>query len=471
LSVDGKPLDSSQRILLISNSSIGRRMSGPGIRYSEFARILSGHSDLSVTLVTTPDVEAETAEAERPVQVRASRSEADLRTLAASADVVVAPGAVFSLYPSLRRSRAPLVLDLYIPLLLEDLQRPRAGSLAEQAIFFERLRRETAAQTMAADFILCASETQRDYWLGAMSALGRVNPFSHADDPTLRRLIAVVPFGLPSESPHHTRQVLKGVYPGVGVDDSVILWGGGVWDWLDAPTIIRAMARLVGRRPDVKLFFMGVQHPNPQERERKSLTEAIALSKDLGLYDRTVFFNDWVVYEERANYLLEADIGVSLHRDHLETRFSFRTRFLDYLWAGLPIVATRGDVLSEQVEAHGLGRVVEPGDVEGVAEAILSLLDTPNLREAYRPRFEQVAAAYRWEDVTRPLVEFCRAPRIAPDKAYLRGASVFEVGPTPWWRLPGQAWRALQLGGVRGLARQVGEYRRWLRTRKGRGRG
>ena len=29
----------------------------------------------------------------------------------------------------------------------------------------------------------------------------------------------------------------------------------------------------------------------------------------------------------------EADLGVSTHREHLETHFSFRTRMLDYLWA------------------------------------------------------------------------------------------------------------------------------------------
>jgi len=117
-----------------------------------------------------------------------------------------------------------------------------------------------------------------------------------------------------------------------------------------------------------------------------------------------------------------------------------------------------------------LGRVVEPGDVDGVAEAIVSLLDTPNLRVTYRSRFERAAAAYRWEVVTRPLVEFCAAPRLAPDKAYLRGLSVSDVGPTPWWRLPAKAWRALRLWGVPGLTRQVNEYWRWLRVRQGRGR-
>jgi hypothetical protein len=189
------------------------------------------------------------------------------------------------------------------------------------------------------------------------------------------------------------------------------------------------------------------------------------LSRELGLYDRHVFFSEWVPYAERENYLLEADMAVSLHRDHLESRFAFRVRFLDYFWARLPMVVTRGDVLSDQVTTYGLGRVVAAGDVAGVAEAILTLLDTPDLRETYRPRFEAVAARYRWEVGAQPLVAFCAAPRVAPDKAYLRASGGWEVKPTVWWQLPGKAWRALRRGGLRGLVRQVDQYRRWLTVR------
>ncbi len=455
-------------VLLICHAAISQRLSGPGVRYWEFARALSAYPNLQVTLATVPGVVAEAPQDSLPFRLLATHNEAGLAALASQADVVVAVGSVYSFYPALRQTKTPLVVDLYIPLLLEELQRECPQSLAEQSMFFDRLRRDLSAQILVADFILCASEKQRDYYLGAMSALGRVNPYSHGDDPSLRRLIAVVPFGLSSEPPHHTRQVLKGVYPGICPNDKVLFWGGGIWDWLDAPTLVRAMARLRERRPDIKLFFMGARHPNPQESERKGLIETIALSQELGLDERTVFFNDWVPYAERANYLLEADVGVSLHRDHLETHFAFRTRFLDCLWAGLPIIATRGDVISDQVKAHNLGRVVEPGDVNGVAQAILDLLETPNLREVYGPRFEQIAAAYRWNTVTQPLIEFCAAPRLASDKAYLRESLLLELGPTPSWGLPGKAWHALRLGGARGLARQVHDYRHWLAARRGR---
>jgi len=456
------------RVLILCNEAVGEQMAGPGIRYWEFGRALAA-AGLDVTLAVLPFVPALPLPPVIPFGCLLHCSDdAQVRTLATAHDVIVTQGILLSTYPFLAELGVPLVLDFYIPFVLERLHIDTDTTASEHLFMHEGYRRALQRQLLGADFILCASEKQRDYWLGALSATGRVNPYTHADDPTLRRLIDTVPFGLPTQAPQHIRSVLKGVHPGIAADDKVLLWGGGVWNWLDAPTLIRALARITQWRADIKLFFMGIKHPRPLAAQMTAAAETLALSESLGLTGQTAFFNEWVPYAERDNYLLEADVGVSLHRDHLETRFSFRTRFLDYLWAGLPILATRGDVLSEQVEARGLGRVVAPGDVEGVAQAILSLLDTPNLRETYRPRFEQVAAAYRWEVVTRPLVEFCAAPRLAPDKAYLGGITTFELGPTPWWKLPGKAWRALRLGGVQGLARQVGEYRRWLLNCRGR---
>jgi glycosyltransferase involved in cell wall biosynthesis len=470
--VSGAP-SSSRRVLLLCNDVVGKNMAGSGIRYWELARELSQYrgsgpvTDLDVTLAVLPFLPDPMLPdpIPFPVHVQRCRSAADVRALASETQVIVTQGILLATYPFLSELGIPLAFDFYIPFLLERLHLDMNTSAAQHLFTHEGYRRAMRQQLVRADFIFCASEKQRDYWLGALSAAGRVNPYTHADDPTLRKLIDVVPFGLPSEPPRHTCQVLKGVYPGIGPNDRVLLWGGGIWDWLDASTLIRAMARIAGQRADVKLFFMGIKHPSPLSPKMEAAAEVMALSKSLGLTGRAVFFNEWTPYAERESYLLEADLGVSLHLDHLETRLSFRTRYLDYLWAALPIVATRGDVLSELVESQNLGRVVAPGDVDGLVEAISSLLDQPNLREALRPRFEQVASAYRWDVVARPLIEFCLAPRLAPDKAYLRKSSVFELRPTPWWGLPGKAWRVLRAGGVRRLVRQVDEYRRWLLNR------
>jgi hypothetical protein len=264
------------RILLISNDVVGQRMAGPGIRYWEFARVLSRSFD--VTLAVPPYLEMHEipSQPDFPARVLVCHQTADLRALADGTDVIVTLGIVPSLYPFLIQLAKPLVIDLFDPFLLSSLHQHVGDTPKEQATRHEDLRRALYAQLRAGDYFICASERQRDYWLGMLSASGRVNPYTHGEDASLRRLIDVVPFGLPAEPPRHTRQVLKGAHKTITDDDKVVLWGGGIWNWFDAPTLIRAMALVAGRREDVKLFFMGVERANVSTPMMEASRKAIA---------------------------------------------------------------------------------------------------------------------------------------------------------------------------------------------------
>jgi len=454
-----------RRVLLICNDVIGENMAGPGIRYWEFARILGRR--FAVTLAVPPFVPMDSVPSAGtlPASLHICTCLHDLRNLVKDCDVVITLGVILLLYPFLSELDKPLALDMYDPFLLENLQRRAKADWLEQLTSHENCLDALRIQLRAGDFFVCAGEKQRDYWLGMLSAMGRINPYTYQQDPALHRLIDIVPFGLPEKPPQHIRSVLKGVYKTIAADDKVILWGGGIWNWLDAPTLIKAMPLILRQRTDAKVFFMGINRSDRNTARMEAVDQAIALSKKLGLYDRYVFFNDWVPYNERQNYLLEADIGISLHLDHVETRFSFRTRLLDYLWAGLPIVSTSGDVMSETLAARGLAYLVAPGDVDGVARAILATLDNPTMRTEYASRFRQVADHYHWEVVTRPLVDFCAAPYMSPDKAYLHQSAFSIKRPGSWWQISAKSWRALRLSGVSGLLRQSGEYLRWKMKR------
>ena len=92
---------------------------------------------------------------------------------------------------------------------------------------------------------------------------GRINPATYQADPTLRQLIDVVPYGLPAGLPVATKPMIKGVWPGIAPTDKVVLWGGGLWPWLDPLTAIHAIHHLAPSRPEIKLIFPGTRHPNP----------------------------------------------------------------------------------------------------------------------------------------------------------------------------------------------------------------
>jgi len=253
-----------------------------------------------------------------------------------------------------------------------------------------------------------------------LGAVGRINPYNYRADKSLRKLIDVVPFGLPSDPPRAGEGVLKGVHPGIARSDKVLLWSGGIWPWLDPLTIIEAVGELSRVYKDLRLFFLGKGHPNPRisaAMGNRLYAQAVKLSKDRGLHNRHVFFGDqWVAYAERDKYLLEADIGVCLHKELVETHLSFRTRLLDCIWCGLPILCSRGGHLSEVVEENGLGRVVGCGDVGEVVDALGQLLDEPDLKARLRRDFARAAEELTWSRAVEPLVEFLQAPAKAPDK-------------------------------------------------------
>ena len=401
------------RVLIVSLDPVGENMAGPAIRNLEFARVLSGETRVTLAV---PNGDAPIGYDVRVVGYDAER----LSTLASECDALIVSGRALWSYPFLGRLEKPLVVDVYDPFGIESLPLLFNEPEAEQARRHTDVLDALTDLFTFGDFFICASEKQRDFWLGWLEATNRINRATYAKDATFRSLIDVVPFGIPGTPPQHTRAVLKGVHPGIEENDHVILWGGGVYNWFDPLTLIRAMERISTQRDDVKLFFMGVRHPTPGASGGDMADRAAALSRELGLLDLCIFFNEWTAYRDRQNYLLEADLGVSLHVNHLETHLSFRTRLLDYIWAGLPMVVTRGDVLSELVKREQLGWTVDEQDVEQVTSALLAGLEAS--RSDFSDRFAAVAQTLVWETTTRPLLEFLRAPRLAPDRRGERGA-------------------------------------------------
>lgn len=403
---------SQRRVLLISHDVVDERMAGPGIRYWEMARALG--RQVVVTLATPgTSLPGERFDA----HIYDMDAWSSLAPAVAAADVLLFSGDLLMPFPQLAECGKPLVIEATYPYTFEALQLGSSLSREQQAASYLGRLETMRRAGRAGDFFFCANDRQRSYWLGVLDALGRINPDTYAADNTFSRFIDIVPFGLPSRPPRRTAPAMKGVIPGIGPDDRVLLWGGGLWQWLDPLSLVRAVARVAETRPGVRLVFPATCHPNPAVPDMPMRRQAAELSERLGLTGKTIFFGTWVPYELWPNFLLEADVGVSLHLDTLETHFAFRTRMLDYIWAGLPMVVTGGDSTSELVTRYGLGEVVPPGDVEAVAAALHRLLDTPDLRAAYRSGFEQVRPLFTWERACEPIARFCQNPALAPDRA------------------------------------------------------
>jgi glycosyltransferase involved in cell wall biosynthesis len=381
-------------------------MAGPAIRAWHLAEVLA--SRWSVTLAST--VGASRRHDSFRVCSVADVSQG-MAALVEESDVVFAPTSVVRRHPEVASSSVPLVIDMYIPTHLENLERGGRGDRDyEEAVSHQvSVINDDLAR---GDFFLCASERQRDFWLGALSHAGRMNPATYDDDPTLRRLIDVVPFGLPLELPRPAGPVLRRHFPAIGGRDPLVVWGGGVYDWFDPVSLVRAVDQVRSRIPGIRLVFLGMNNPNPDIPEMSRAAELRAVSDALGLTGTTVFFNDrWVPYDAWGSYLLDADVAVSIHLDNLETRFSFRTRVLDYLWARRPMILTGGDWLGDLIAARGLGITVAPGDVGAIADALVQLLSDGLPHADFGPTVDQ----FQWPAVAEPLLRWLSTGRRAPD--------------------------------------------------------
>ncbi len=417
------------RLVLVTHEPIAEKMAGPAIRVVEMARALA---DTAACVIASPYAVTR----ELPAGVTGATyqfgHQTSLRRIVASADAVLLQGFTLHKFPFLETLDAPLIVDLYCPFQLENLERLRlVGAPAEerQAVAAFDLR-ALHQQLLRGDFFLCATDRQRDLWIGMLMALGRVAPRLYADDPDLRRLVDVVPFGVPAEPPRHSAESFRATLPLVKRDDPLIVWGGSVLEWQDPVIVVEAMARVVGRVPHARLVFPGGAHPNPEVPPMPVLERTRARAKTLGLLDLHVVFTPWIPYDRRADYLLDAAVGVSAHRITLETRYAWRTRMLDYVWAALPIVCTSGDAFGDLVADRGLGVAVAPGDPDAMAGALVDLLTDAAHAQACRARLETLRVDLAWPRVVEPLRRFVESPRRAPGERVLDPART-DAAATP----------------------------------------
>ncbi len=388
-------------------------MAGPAIRCWEISRALAPHATVTLAAPNAVPAELQSTNTATCQQY----DDETILTLAGSHDVLFIQGFLLEQHPALQNLEKILIVDLYDPFPLESLENPQE---AEHALQWQRhLNNITALsrQIILADYMVCASEKQKDYWLGYLTALNRVNPSSYQQGD-LGHLLGVVPFGI-SDKPIVTgTKRLRGVEAGYGIedDDFVLLWGGGIWDWLDPLTPIHAVAEMTKTDVPVKLFFLGVALPDTDLPQMQMGHKAISLAKELGIYEKHVIFNqEWVPYEERQCFLNEADIGISCHFNHLETRFSFRTRALDYFWAKLPIITTCGDTVADWTERYDAGIVVGFESVADWVQAIQEL-QIPSVYKKKQKGGTQLQQSLEWGTVVQPLIEFCQNPIVAADR-------------------------------------------------------
>jgi glycosyltransferase involved in cell wall biosynthesis len=385
------------KVLLFCVDHIAESMAGPAIRYWEFAKALSKSHDVTLMIPNRTDM------VPKGFSIVTQSSFIKDRIFFKEADVIISQIIPYALAWTAKSHATKIILDAYNPSPLEQFEHLKLLPNPEYNTKIQEVIDLFNFSFQMADAVICANQSQKKLWTGLMLCLKKITTHVYQADRTLKNVIDLVPFGLSSTPPQRNGNGLKELF-NLKNSDKVVLWGGGIWNWFDPLTLIEAIHQISQQRGDIKLVFMGTKHPNNNIPEMKMSVDAYLLAQKLNLLDKHVFFNHgWIPYEQRTNFLLDADIGVSTHCEHLETDYSFRTRMLDYLWAKLPIVATEGDTFAEIIAKHEIGHVVPYGDSQALAKAIVHIIDNPQVSEKMKKNLEGVRQQFYWENVVKPL--------------------------------------------------------------------
>ncbi len=397
------------KIVFFSPKSVGKYMSGPAIRVWELAKVLSQKHAVSIISPKRSDLASE------KVQIIQLSFIQQLSAILKS-DILVVPVFFIQLHWLLLAFllRKNIVIDAYCPFYIENQEKfSRSIKKSSFRAKIDSVRLKIILRL--GDLYLCASERQKKLWEEWLASLHRV----------ASALIRVLPTGLRTEQPILSRGI-KGVIPGIARDDFVVLWSSGIWPWFDALSAIRAINQI--NDPRIKLVFYGIDpvEENFQNEFESPVKKAVDLAKELGLYEKKVFFiKERVPYDKLGEYLLGADIALNLHHKNLETYYAFRTRVLDYIWARLPVITTCGDVLSEEIQNNAMGIVVDYENDEQIAKAVLRLKEDRVFYQECKQNMQMWSRNREWKHVAKPLEEYCAGPFRVQDKPMLLGFFMF----------------------------------------------
>jgi glycosyltransferase involved in cell wall biosynthesis len=356
------------KVLILTDDVLGPSMAGSAVRAWELGRVLAGAGH---------EVRIGGGPGSSPPGAGGPEVTAEASWRWAEA-VLAAP---WTLPPRAFVGRHLLVADVITPLLAELAEMPEGPRVLARR---RTARARVPLVSARADALLAGGPAQIGWWTERLH----------------RRLglpVVTVPFGVPEEVPPAERADIAGVPD----DWAVVLWWGGVWPWLDLDTLLDARARL-GTAP-VSVVVPVAPRPGAAAFGWSSTDLARAMGRHRLRPPQVVGLERWVPYCERHAILNRASLLAVLHRSSDEAALSFRTRALDGVWAGVPLLLSEGGEVSRLARQHGWGGVVPPGDAAAAAAAIQLLLSE---REQARCRLNLSRSRpdWTWRRVAEPLL-------------------------------------------------------------------
>jgi glycosyltransferase involved in cell wall biosynthesis len=376
-------------------TAIPVQTAGAGYYVTQLVRALANRDDLSLSIVTRRNDEARWRVGERTRTFAVSPTGVPGRLvfgevgLARALERRVHPDVLHGPHYSLpARSSIPAVVTVH-DLTLWD--RPEWHDRTK-VLFFRRALRLAASR---ADVVIVPSTSTADAY---RAHFGEAVP------------VRVIPHGV--DHPRFSTDE-----PAPGSDQAVLIRLGIEWPYVlsvatseprkNLPSLVSAFAKLAARTPDLRLVLAGGSGWKNDQLE--------AVISAAGVADRVI----------RTGYLADDDIPALLRRSAAVAYPAFVEGFglpvLEALACGAPLVTSENSAMSEITGDAAL--LVAPSDVDGLAEALSTLLSGGEEVARRRQRGIERASGYTWElSAARHLEAYRLAVELASSRSRRRPA-------------------------------------------------
>jgi glycosyltransferase involved in cell wall biosynthesis len=171
-------------------------------------------------------------------------------------------------------------------------------------------------------------------------------------------------------------------------------------EWKGVDGIIRAVALLVKKFPDVRLLIAG---DGPEEMQLKELTQQLNLTTHVEFLGRVSRAETWHIRKTSEVYVLNSSYEGLPH--------TALTSFV----AGIPIVATNTPGTNEAVYNEQSGLLVPVGDDAALARAIERLFESEQLRATLIAGGKKIAEEkFSWSAHLNTLLGLFESVRLKP---------------------------------------------------------
>lgn len=179
--------------------------------------------------------------------------------------------------------------------------------------------------------------------------------------------------------------------------DLVLAYVGGLDRERGLMRMLKLTARLRQEGVDAGLWLIGPFQDEEIEREARAYMQHQSITEHVTLFG-------YVDYDDIFGYLQHADIGLLLV-DRERFKRNVPTKLFEYMYAGLPVVATRAKSLHSYLDSS-YARIVPENDTAEQATIVMEAFTDPDVcRTMGTTAHDIVSSKYSWEREQKKLLD------------------------------------------------------------------